>query len=292
MVDFPLPEGPVTRNSPRGLRNNIFKYAADLESALFLLNFEVYNEEDVHLSHDHNTFYDVAPTYFINLSNPIALDVTETIADPLFIGSGIEPYGLLSTSPCVAAGLTSTETPVEDLNGVTRADPPNIGALEYVETPEPPAPTDCIVARITANRKAALRAISVANGYRFTPAAVEEPRLVRNADGQYPYMEITKAPITPETENNYSEHTSIQYLVTYEDVYNDDAATDDEIVYYFRNVNAEIIRAWMADRTCGDLAQFTKTVWYDDAVVDHVYRSAIVFEVESLIDSSNPYLLG
>jgi hypothetical protein len=156
---------------------------------------------------------------------------------------------------------------------------------------------DCIVAQITADRKATLSAITTAGGaYTFTPAVVEEPRIVRNINGRYPYMEITKAPIEPEDENNVSEHTKISYLVTYEDQYNDDDPASEEILYHFRNVNADIIKAWMADRTCGGLAEITRTVWYDDAVVNenglNFYRSAVIFEVETLIDSANHYLKG
>jgi hypothetical protein len=155
---------------------------------------------------------------------------------------------------------------------------------------------DSIVAHITRNRKSALSAISIVGGYSFTPAVVEEPRLIRNINGRYPYIEITKAPIIPETENNISEHTPISYLVTYEDQYNDDVATDDEILLHFRNVTADIIRGWMVDRTCGALAEFTRAIWYDDAVMVenglNIYRAAVVFEVNALIDSSNPFLKG
>jgi hypothetical protein len=157
--------------------------------------------------------------------------------------------------------------------------------------------SDCIVAQITADRKAAMRAITTEGGaYTFTPAVVEEPRIVRSINGRYPYMEIAKSPIEPEEENNISEHAKINYLVTYEDQYNDDSADVEEILYHFRNVNADIIKAWMVDRTCGGLAEMTRTVWYDDGVVVenncNYYRSAVIFEVETLIDSSDPYKKG
>ena len=148
-----------------------------------------------------------------------------------------------------------------------------------------------------ANRKAALQAITTAGGaYSFTPAIVEEQRVVRKVNGRYPYIEIAKSPIEPETENNISEHTKIFFLVLYEDQYNDDNPSSEPILYHFRNVVADIITAWMADRTCGGLAEMTRTVWYDDGIETenglNLYRSAVVFEVETLIDSSNPYLKG
>jgi hypothetical protein len=156
---------------------------------------------------------------------------------------------------------------------------------------------DCIVAQIMANRKAALAAITTAGGaYTFTPAVVEEQRIVRSVNGRYPYMEIAKSPIEPETENNVSEHTKIYFLVEYEDQYNDDDPSKDPILYKFRNVNSDIIKAWMADRTCGGLAEITRTEWFDDGIVlengCNLYRSAVIFSVEALIDSSNPYLKG
>ena len=155
---------------------------------------------------------------------------------------------------------------------------------------------DCIVAQITANRKAALAAMTVAGGYSFTPKKVEEQRIVRNVNGNYPYIEIAKAPIAPETENNVSEHTKIMYMVMYEDQYNDDDASIPEIVKHFCNVTADLIKAWMVDRTCGGLAEMTKTIDYDEGVVTenglNFFRAYVIFEVETLIDSSNPYLKG
>ena len=157
---------------------------------------------------------------------------------------------------------------------------------------------DCIIAQITANRKAVLKAITSTGGaYTFTPGAVEEQRIARNINGRYPYMTLSKMPISPETENNKSEHTKIQYLVTYEDLWDDSDNSKDEILYHFRNVNADIVKVWMADRSCGGLAELTRTIDADDAIVVDdkglcFYYSYVLFEVETLIDSSNPYLKG
>jgi hypothetical protein len=155
---------------------------------------------------------------------------------------------------------------------------------------------DCIVAAITRNRKAALSAISKVSGYLFTPDAVEEPRLVRSVNDRYPYMQITLAPIEPEAESNNSDQIPLYYLVTYEDQYNDDAATDDEIIHHFRNVTADIVRAWTLDRTCGGYAEYTRRTWEDSAVVQEesgvLYRAALIFEVQALIDSNNPFKRG
>jgi len=157
--------------------------------------------------------------------------------------------------------------------------------------------SDCIVAQITANRKAALAEITTEGGvYSFTPAVVEEERIVRNVNGRWPYMQLVISPIEPETEDNDAEQTPIFYLVEYEDQYNDDSPDKEEILYHFRNVNADIIKAWMVDRSCGDLAEMTRTVWYGSGVVIengcNFFRAAVIFEVQALIDSSDPYLKG
>ena len=155
---------------------------------------------------------------------------------------------------------------------------------------------ECIVALITANRKAAIAAMSTATGYSFTPAAVEEERIIKNVNGQYPFLNLLKEIEQLDEEDNISNQTTIRYTITYEDLYNDDNATDDEIVNHFRNVNADIIRAWMLDRTCGGFCEFSKVSEYDDAVVSingkNLYRSYVQFETQSLIDSSNPFLKG
>ena len=158
--------------------------------------------------------------------------------------------------------------------------------------------SDCIIAQITANRKAALQAITtVGEAYTFTPAVVEEQRLVQNINGRYPYVLLVQEDATIEEESNYSEHVIQKYTVVCINEYNDDDPDDDEIVKEFRNVNADIIKAWMVDKTCGGLAEYTRTLGYNSEVnIDtkgiNTFVSWVVFEVEALIDSTNPYLKG
>jgi PKD repeat protein len=58
------------------------------------------------------------------------LDATDISPDPLFVGSGVEPYRLQSGSPARLAGYNFAGSPVGDLVGTTRPDPPSMGALE------------------------------------------------------------------------------------------------------------------------------------------------------------------
>jgi hypothetical protein len=163
-------------------------------------------------------------------------------------------------------------------------------------TPVPPAP-DCIEAQITANLKTALRAITIANGYSWTPGAVEEPRLNLSINNRYPYVLLTKTNAPSETENNQSTEEKIRYLITLIDVGNDEDQTQDgELTYTNRNKKADIIKAVMVDHTRGGLAETTRVIDKDDGVAKDndgaFYYAYVEIEVQALIDSVNPYLKG
>ena len=51
--------------------------------------------------------------------------------DPDFVNEGADDYHLQVTSPCVGAGAIGTGV-TEDYDGVTRGDPPDIGAYQFV----------------------------------------------------------------------------------------------------------------------------------------------------------------
>ena len=156
---------------------------------------------------------------------------------------------------------------------------------------------ESITAQITANRKALLGQLSIANGDSFTPAVVEEQRLMLNIAGRYPYMQLLLGEVTPNGENNNTEDTPLDYLVLLYDIYNDANATDPEIAYKYRNAVADITKKWFSDMTCGGLAQGTKRISYDNGAVipnnkgDLFFVVAVHFEVQVLIDSLDPYKL-
>jgi hypothetical protein len=156
--------------------------------------------------------------------------------------------------------------------------------------------SDCITAQITANRITAIKAISIAGGYSFTPSVVEQPRLIRNVNGRYPFVEIIKGAIDPDFESLNAEQVPFYYTVTFEAQGNDDDPNSKPLVETYCNVVGDIIKAWMVDRTCGGLAEMTKTIKYDEGTVFedglNFYRAYVIFEVQALIDSSNPYLKG
>ena len=70
-------------------------------------------------------------------SDDIALDISEVVADPLFIGTGDEPCRLQSASPARHTGFHFSESPDEDIVGTIRLNPPSMGALEDMTTREP-----------------------------------------------------------------------------------------------------------------------------------------------------------
>jgi hypothetical protein len=156
---------------------------------------------------------------------------------------------------------------------------------------------ECITAQITANRKALLAQMSTSNGDSFTPAAVEEQRLMLKIGSRYPYMQLLLGEVTPQTENNNTEDTPLDYLILLYDIYNDESEQSQEIAYKYRNAVADITKKWMSDRTCGGLAQGTKRMSYDNGTVisnnkgDLFFVVAVHFQVQVLIDSTDPYQL-
>lgn len=154
--------------------------------------------------------------------------------------------------------------------------------------------SDCIVAQITANRKTLLAAISTPT-YSFTPAAVEEQRLMLSIGGRFPYILLQKLPISPTLQNNDSEETDIEYVVSFYDAYND--SSGDEITYKYRNVIADITKAWMADKTCAGLAEGTWRVEYHEGIMPDdkgnlFFIAWAVFIVKVFVDSLDPYKGG
>jgi len=156
---------------------------------------------------------------------------------------------------------------------------------------------DSIMAAIIRNRKNVLKTISTTAGYTFTPLAVEEERLFFNINGRFPYILLLRSPADVQQEDNYRDFTNTTFIVCYFDNYNDEDQTKDEITYKYRNVVADIVRAWMTDRTCGELMEGTKLIGYDEGIVEDgkgnmMFRVTAVFDVFGFIDSNNPYLKG
>ena len=106
---------------------------------------------------------------------------------------------------------------------------------------------DCIQAQITANIKAALRLITISNGYNYNVAAVEEARKILEPDGRFPYILLLEEEPIKDDENLYIRF--LEYTIWFFSAQNDEvsgtASTDlnSEIAYYNRNAIADITRA-------------------------------------------------
>jgi PKD repeat protein len=109
------------------IRNNIFYNTSIVPIGFFnqlsghsLLDFQ----------HKNNIIYSTAPDYENPYPTPISPDVTEIVTDPLFIGSGPEPYALQASSPARHTGYHFVDSPTDDLLGFSRPNPPSRGAFE------------------------------------------------------------------------------------------------------------------------------------------------------------------
>ena len=89
--------------------------------------------------HDYNIYYGVnlftvntpyAEKTLAQFQTETSQEANSAYDDPAFVNPGADNYHLLVGSPCIGEGVDVGIT--TDLDGVTRGDPPAIGAYEYV----------------------------------------------------------------------------------------------------------------------------------------------------------------
>jgi hypothetical protein len=163
---------------------------------------------------------------------------------------------------------------------------------------------ESIRALITANVKATLETITVANGYETDIGTVDEKRSEFDSMAEtdsYTLLEL----LSPEKEDDYqhTEDNKIKYIVYYFNGKNDEKGND-PIQYTDRNVAADIQKALMVDRTRGGYALNTEKI--SDGHNYYMQQSAygnssgsiaqmctwFLFEVHTLINADNPYQLA
>ena len=152
---------------------------------------------------------------------------------------------------------------------------------------------DSIVSQITQNLKDRLETLSTYGG---TPT-VELGRLFNTINNRYPYIEIIGPNVEVETQTHQVADSKLEYVLKYTVDGNDENETENgEISYLTRNVAADIIKHVMNDISRGGLAQNTKATEYGadfEIVGENVdYFVYVVIEIQTLIDSSDPYLIG
>lgn len=70
---------------------------------------------------------------YLNDGTPVSPDLTELVADPLFLGVDPDPLAIDNTSPCYHSGVTDALL-TEDILGTPYFNPPSIGAYEVAST--------------------------------------------------------------------------------------------------------------------------------------------------------------
>jgi uncharacterized repeat protein (TIGR02543 family) len=94
--------------------------------------FDTYMDspELLNFSHLDNLFQSSDALYYANNGEEITPDISEIFDDPLFLGSGGDPYALQLTSPGRHTGYHYTDSPTTDILGTSRPNPPSRGAYE------------------------------------------------------------------------------------------------------------------------------------------------------------------
>jgi PKD repeat protein len=109
----------------------IFNNIVDSGLGLYL-DLYIENPSNIHtFIHSNNN---AAGYNYANNGDPIALDPTEITANPQFEGVPPYPLRLLNTSPSYATGLINANTPIDDIIGILRKSPPDMGAYETEST--------------------------------------------------------------------------------------------------------------------------------------------------------------
>lgn len=158
---------------------------------------------------------------------------------------------------------------------------------------------DCIQAQITANIKAALKLITIANGYSYDVAMVMEERkdIVSAINNQWPFILIIEDEPTFEAPENLTFIRFLNYRIWFFSAQNDDATgnpvTDlnTEIAYYNRNAIADITKALHVDATRGNNAEYTDIIPGSHAMhLDlGLFGTYCDLRITTDIDATNPY---
>lgn len=154
----------------------------------------------------------------------------------------------------------------------------------------------CIPAAIAQNIVVALQDISVANGYHFTPAAIERERQTERIAGRLPMLEVCGPAVTFENRTTQGKQTTAGFNVVYRALLNDDNLNDDPVSVQTENIAADIIIALMSDHTMGGLAVMTEITDYYHTLEDFgnstMFAVVVSFEVLTFTDIFNPYKIG
>ena len=152
-----------------------------------------------------------------------------------------------------------------------------------------------IVERITDDLVAALAAITVANGYDFDVAAVEQERSVQVVSDRFPFIEVSgpTAEVTRETTTQGDKH-ELSYEIAFLDAVSDlDIGTEAPYPKQVASVASALQRAIMADHTRGGLAAMTRVLEYGPQRVYDEQAGALnlvimAVMVETYIDMFDP----
>lgn len=169
--------------------------------------------------------------------------------------------------------------------------------------------TDSIQAQITKNIKACLKGITVANGFNYDVAMVEESRKLLDISDRWPYILLLEN--EPEKDDEGLVIRELSYVVWFFSKQDDrvisdpaDASkdVDTEIAYYNRNaipditkaLNADIYRGYV-DGTANARAEITEVLpgthdlYVDETMV--MFGTWCAVRVVTNIDATNPYQL-
>lgn len=164
---------------------------------------------------------------------------------------------------------------------------------------------DSIQAQITANIKTALGTISVANGYNYDIAIVEQARKQLEINNRWPYILLLENEPDVDAADNLVIR-KLQFPCWFFSAQNDELSgtpaedLNSEIAYYNRNAIADITKVLCATDTAiyrGGNAELTEVIpgthesYLDNESGLIMFGTWCLIEVTTNIDARNPYQL-
>ena len=151
---------------------------------------------------------------------------------------------------------------------------------------------DTIVAQITSEIKTTLDGMTSYGG--TVTSSLE--RYYNHINDRYPYLEILGPYAIVETETDDVMDTVIQYAFKYYIKYNDEEFADVEVAKVVENVVRDITKQIMADQQRSGLAENTEItesgISFEEIDGEVDFCVYVICEVQTIIDGSDPYLLG
>lgn len=152
--------------------------------------------------------------------------------------------------------------------------------------------SDCLIEQVTANLLTTLDAVTTYGGN----CAVERERATLVQGSRDPLIVLAGPSVEVDQQLDAVSIVKAHYVAAYFKRVNDDSTTaNTEAPYLARNVASDVLKALMADRSRGGIAQNTEAEEYgytftvDEGTGDVTFSVYVAFNVRARVSTTDPY---